>query len=325
MRMMARWRGTVRGSSDNAFGSQRRRIVVTMIADAEIHPPHPLVGRGVYVVDDHEVVRRGLRQLLESGGLSVAGESGAALEAVRRIPALRPELVIIDDVLPDGSGAGVCRAVAAAAPDIPCVLMTGDADEGVLIDAILAGAWGCLSKVDNGREQLRLIRRALAGHTAYSARFRDVIVAPYPLFQPQRPDERLLRLSKQEMNVAIGLGRGLSNRQIGQEMFLAEKTIKNMVSTILMKLGLARRTQVAVLITNALNPSDDPVDAGYRFSRFPELIPEVTAALLNCISDSGTAPPTNEARERDATRLADAIAATRTGVTVSRPLTSQGR
>ncbi len=296
-----------------------------MIADAEISPQHPLAGRGVYLVDDHEVVRRGLRQMLESEGLSVAGESGSALEAVRRIPALRPELVIIDDVLPDGSGAGVCRGVTATAPDIRCVLMTGDADEAVLIDAILAGAWGCLSKTDDGREQLRLIRRTLAGYTAYSARFGDAVLAAYPLSQLQRQDEELLRLSKQEMTVAIGVGRGLSNRQIAREMFLSEKTVKNMVSTILMKLGLARRTQVALLVTNALNPSEDPDDAGYRFSRFPELIPEVTAALLHCVSESGTVPPTNEARERDAARLADALAATRTGVRVTRPLPSQGR
>ncbi|WP_427170892.1 response regulator [Arthrobacter sp. 92] len=296
-----------------------------MIVDPEFDAQHPLAGRGVYLLDDHEVVRRGLRQLLESGGLSVAGESGSALDAVRRIPALRPELVIIGDVLPDGSGAGVCRAIAAAAPDIRCVLMTGDAGEAVLIDAILAGAWGCLSKVDDSSEQLRLIRRALAGHTAYSARFRDVVVAPISPFEPQRPDEKLLTLTKQEMVVAIGVGRGLSNRQIAREMFLAEKTVKNMVSTILMKLGMARRTQAAVLIAKALNPSEDPADLGYRFGRFPDLISEVTAALLNCISESGTVPPTNEARARDAVRLADALAATRTGLKVTRPLPGQGR
>ena len=134
----------------------------------------------MYLLDDHEVVRRGLRQLLESDGLSIAGESGSAREAVRRIPALRPALVILDDDLPDGSGADVCRAIAAADPSIRCVLMTGEADEAVLIDSILAGAWGCLSKQDDSSEQLRLIRRALAGHTAYSGRFQAARTWPRP-------------------------------------------------------------------------------------------------------------------------------------------------
>ncbi|BCW71518.1 response regulator transcription factor [Arthrobacter sp. NicSoilB8] len=290
-----------------------------MMADPRIYPSATLAGRGVYLLDDHEVVRRGLRQLLESDGLSIAGESGSAGEAVRRIPALRPELVIIGDDFPGVSGADVCRAIAAAAPGIRCVLMTGDGDEAVLIDSILAGAWGCLSKEDDSGEQLRLIRRALAGHTAHSGRFHPALVAPPLRPGPAGTDERLRRLSRQEMNAAIGLAKGMSNRQISQEMFLSEKTVKNMVSTILMKLGMARRTQAAVLITRALNHSQDPADGGYRFSRFPALILEVTAALLNCTSEARTVPLTDEARARDAVRLADALTATRTGLTVSHP------
>ena len=162
----------------------------------------------MYLLDDHEVVRRGLRHLLESDGLSIAGESWSAREALRRIPALRPDLVILDDDLPDGSGAEVCRALAAAGSTTRCVLMTGDADEAVLIDAILAGAWGCLSKQDDSSEQLRLIRRALAGHTAYSGRFQPALLAPFPRLGPKRPEERLLKLTRQEMNAATGLGNG---------------------------------------------------------------------------------------------------------------------
>lgn len=290
-----------------------------MMADSDAHEHYPLTGRGVYLLDDHEVIRRGLRQLLESNGLSIAGESGSAREAVRRIPALRPELVILDDDLPDGSGADVCRAIAATAPGIRCVLMTADSDEAVLIDSILAGAWGCLSKQDDSSEQIRLIRRALAGHTAYSARFHPALLVPFSLPGQPHPDERLLRLSRQEMTAAVGVGKGLSNREISQEMFLAEKTVKNMVSSILMKLGMTGRTQVAVLVTTTLNHSEDPDDGGYRFSRFPDLIPEVTAALLNCTSEARTMPPTVEARAGDVVRLADAITATRTGLTVTRP------
>lgn len=294
-----------------------------MMAGPEVRPHDSFAGRGVYLLDDHEVIRRGLRQLIESDGLSVAGESGSAREAVRRTPALRPELVILDDDLPDGSGADVCRAIAAADPGIRCVLMTDENNEAVLIDSILAGAWGCLSKQDDSGEQLRLIRRALAGHTAYSGRFQTALLAPYPVPGHTRTDKGLLRLSRQEMTAAVGVGRGLSNRQISQEMFLAEKTVKNMVSSILMKLGMRRRTEVAVLVTTAVNDSEHPNDGGYRSTRFPDLIPEVTTALLNATSWTQTMPPTVEARAGDADRLACALMATRTGLTVTR--SQQGR
>jgi two-component system response regulator DevR len=294
-----------------------------MMADPENHPHNSFAGRGVYLLDDHEVIRRGPRQLIESDGLSIAGESGSAREAVRRIPALRPELVILDEDLTDGSGADVCRAVTAADPGIRCVLLTAATDEAVLIDSILSGARGCLSKQDDSSEQLRLIRRALAGHTAYSARFHPALVAPLSLPGPQGPDERLLSLSRQEMKAAIGLGKGLSNRQISQEMFLAEKTVKNMVSTILMKLGMARRTQAAVLVTTTLNHSDDPADGGYRSSRFPDLVAEVTASLLNCTSEARTVAPTDAVRAADAVRLAEALTATRTARRKTRPVPSR--
>ena len=293
---------------------------MAMTADPKNYPQHSLAGRGVYLLDDHEIVRRGLRQLLGSVGLRVAGESGSACVAVRRTPALRPALVIVDDDLPDGSGAEVCRAITAADPIIRCVLMTDESDEAVLIDAILAGAWGCLSKQDDGSEQLRLIRRALAGHTAYSRRFQPALLAPSAPPAPPRLDKRLLSLTRQEMNAAIGLGKGLSNRQISKEMSLAEKTVKNLVSSVLTKLGMARRTQAAVLITKALTPSDDAADGDYRSSLYPDLIAEVTAALLNCTSESLTVPSTDELRARDAGRLANALAATRTGRRGLRPL-----
>lgn len=284
-----------------------------MMAAQGTGPRHASTGQSVYVLNDEEVVRRGLRQLLESRGLTIAGESGSACEAVRRIPALRPDLVILDDDLPDGSGAGVCRAVAAADPAIRCVLMTGEIDETALIDSILAGAWGCLSQQDDNAEQLRLIRRALDGHTAYSRRFQPALLAPFPSLGAYRRDQSLLSLSKQEMNAAVGLGRGLTNLQISQEMSLAEKTIKNLVSSVLMKLGMERRTQVAVLVSGALRLSEDPAQGGYRSSRFPDMIAEVTAALLNCTSEAGIVPPTDGMRAAGVGRLADALAATKTG------------
>ena len=292
-----------------------------MMVGGETFPERPLAGRGVYLLDDHEVVRLGLRRLLGSDGLNVAGESGSAREAARRIPALRPDLAILDVDLADGSGAEVCRVLAAAGSATRCVLMTGDADEAVLIDAILAGAWGCLSKQDDSSEQLRLIRRALDGYTAFSGGFRPALLRP---LRPvaTRPDERLLVLTRQEMNVAVRLGRGLTNRQISKDMVLAEKTVKNLVSSVLTKLGMARRTQVAVLMAQKLNHPEDPAGGDYRLSPFPDLVPEVTAALLDCTSEARTVPPTDAERAADALRLANALAAARTGPR-SRPLLSR--
>ena len=196
--------------------------------------------------------------------------------------------------------------------------MTGDCDEPVLTDSILAGAWGCLSKQDDSSELLRLIRRALTGHTAYSGRFRPALVAPLVRRGTQSPDERLWTLTRQEMNAAIGLAKGLTNRQISQEMFLAEKTVRSLTSTVLRKLGMARRTEAAVFITRALNSAEDH---SYRSSPFPDLIAEVTAALVDCISESGTVPPTDEVRARGARRLADAHTAIRIGRRGPRRLT----
>jgi two-component system response regulator DevR len=290
-----------------------------MMADPEIRPNAPSTGQTVYVLDDHEVVRKGLHHLIKSGGLSIAGESGSAREATRRVPALRPELVIIDDDLPDGSGTDVCRAIAVASPRTRCVLITGESDETVLIDSILAGAAGCLSKQDDNSEQLRLIRRALAGHTAFSARFHTALVTPLSPPGPQRPEELLLRLTPQEMNAAIGIGRGLSNREISQEMFLAEKTVKNLVSTILMKLGMAHRTQVAVLVSTTLSHPEDSDAAGYRSSRYPDLVAGVRAALLDCTSESRPLMPADEARATAAEQLAAALTAAHIGMAVTRP------
>ncbi|WP_324642832.1 response regulator [Pseudarthrobacter sp. LT1] len=162
----------------------------------------------MYVVTGEELVRRGLRRLLEVNGFSVAGESGSVRQAARRIPAVRPDLAIIDDDLPDGSGAGLCQSLVAADGTIRCVLMTGETDEAVLIGAILAGAWGCLSQQDDNEEQLRLIRRAIQGYTAYSRRFQTGILAPIQADGTNGPDGRLGMLSEQEMKVAGGLPGG---------------------------------------------------------------------------------------------------------------------
>ncbi|MDQ0118724.1 response regulator transcription factor [Pseudarthrobacter sp902506025] len=270
-----------------------------------------------------ELVGRGLRGLLLANGFKVAGESGSVRQAARRIPALRPDLAIIDDDLPDGSGVGLCRTIAAADANIRCVLMTGETDESVLIGAILAGAWGCLSQQDDNEEQLRLIRRAMHGYTAYSRRFQTGILAPIQADGTNGPDGRLGMLSKQEMKVAAGVARGLTNGQIGQEMFLAEKTVKNMVSSVLMKFDMARRTEVAVFVSGALKHTGDLAQE-YRSSRDTDLIAEVTAALVVCTSEAGSVPLSNRMLLLDAMRLADALAVTRTRPHLARHLQEPG-
>ena len=269
------------------------------------------LAQSVYVVCGEELVRRGLRGLLEANGFTVSGESASVRLAIQRIPALRPDLVIIDDDLPDGSGAGLCRTIAAADGAIRCVLMTGETDEAVLIASILAGAWGCLSQQDHNSEQLRLIRRAAHGYTAYSRRFQAGILAPIQASGMKVPDSRFRLLSRQEMKVAVGVGRGLSNRQIGQELFLAEKTVKNMVSSVLVKLNMARRTEVAVLVSGALESNGDAVHE-YRRSPDKDLITAVTVALVICTSEDGVAPLPRSVLLVDALRLAAALAAART-------------
>nr|WP_283810430.1 LuxR C-terminal-related transcriptional regulator [Arthrobacter sp. C9C5] len=157
---------------------------------------------------------------------------------------------------------------------------------------------------------MRLIRRVLAGQTAYSGRFRRGRVGQVSGGH-ECPDERLLSLSNREASVALGLARGLSNRQISREMFLAEKTVKNMVSSILDKLGMARRTEVAVLVTGALNRPEVSGGAGYRSCRSPDLVAEVTAGLANCTSEDLTGPRTDAGLAAAAARLANALDATR--------------
>lgn len=189
--------------------------------------------------------------------------------------------------------------------------MTNGDDESVLIESILAGAWGCLSKQDDSGDQLRLIRRVLAGQTAYSSRFVPGLRVRVPGRGADCTEETLRRLSNREASVALGLARGLSNRQISREMFLAEKTVKNMVSSILDKLGMERRTEVAVLVAGELNRPEVSAGAGYRSCGVPDLIAEVTASLTDCISDDPAGPRTSAGRAAATVRLSAALDAVR--------------
>jgi DNA-binding NarL/FixJ family response regulator len=206
----------------------------------------------VYLLDDHDVVREGLRFLLERHGIEVVGESDTASEAVARIPALRPDVAVLDARLRDGSGIEVCRAVRSVDPGIKALILTSYDDDEALFAAIMAGASGYVLKEIKSSDLVRAIRHVADGHSlidpALTVRVLERVRNP-PATAPE-----LAQLTEQELKLLGHIAEGLTNRQIGERMFLAEKTVKNYVSTILAKLGVERRTQAAVLASKLLGP-----------------------------------------------------------------------
>jgi DNA-binding NarL/FixJ family response regulator len=205
----------------------------------------------VFLLDDHEVVRRGLADLLQSSGdIEVVGESGLAQEAARRIPALRPDVAILDARLPDGNGIDVCRDVRAVDSSIRGLILTSYEDDEALFAAIMAGAAGYVLKQIRGTDLVDAVRRVAAGQSlldpAITTRVLERIRSGV-----EQPRE-LKSLTEQERRILEYVAEGLTNREIAGKMFLAEKTVKNYVSSVLAKLGLERRTQAAVLATRLL-------------------------------------------------------------------------
>lgn len=200
----------------------------------------------VFILDDHELVRQGLKDLLEGEGFVVVGESGLAAEATRRIPALRPDISILDGRLPDGTGIEVCRDVRSLDPRLNCLILTSYDDEQAIRGAVLAGAAGYILKQIRSDDLLAGIRKAATGASLFEPGVRERIVSG---LSRTPTDPRMEGLSAQEKKVLALVGQGLTNRQIGEELFLAEKTVKNYVSSILAKLGFERRTQAAVFVT----------------------------------------------------------------------------
>jgi two-component system response regulator DevR len=200
----------------------------------------------VFLLDDHEIVRRGLKGLLEQElDIEVVGESGLAAEAIRRIPAIRPHVAVLDARLPDGSGIEVCREVRAANPEVAVVILTSFDDDDALFAAIMAGAAGYVLKQIRGTDLVDVVRRVAVGQSLLDPAVTQRVLTR---IREGRPDEDpLTSLTEQERRLLELIGEGLTNRQIAAEMFLAEKTVKNYVSQLLAKLGLARRTQAAVL------------------------------------------------------------------------------
>jgi len=206
----------------------------------------------VFLLDDHEIVRRGLKELLESeGDIEVVGESGLAQEAARRIPALRPDVAVLDGRLPDGSGIDVCREIRSRNPEIAALILTSYDDDEALFSAIMAGAAGYVLKQVRGNDLVETVRRVAAGQSTL-----DPAVTQQVLDRLRRgpgEDPALAPLTSQERRTLELIGEGMTNRQISEEMFLAEKTVKNYVSSLLAKLGLERRTQAAVFAAKHLD------------------------------------------------------------------------
>ena len=202
---------------------------------------------GVFVLDDHEIVRRGVRGLLETEpDIRVIGEAGTASAALARIPALRPDVAVLDVRLPDGDGISVCRVVRSRLPGVACVILTAFGDDQVLLDSIMAGAAGYVLKEAHGSDLVGAVRAAAAGRSLLHPRMASQLMGRL-LDGPGKPDP-LAGLTPHERSVLVLIGEGLTNRQIGERLFLAEKTVKFYVSTIFRKLGLEQRTAAAAYV-----------------------------------------------------------------------------
>jgi DNA-binding NarL/FixJ family response regulator len=215
------------------------------------------VAISVFLLDDHEIVRRGIAQLLESeDDIEVIGEAGTAAQALARIPALRPDVAILDVRLPDGEGVTVCREVrSAVTPPPACLMLTSYSDDEALFGAIMAGASGYLLKQVTGIDLVGAVRIVSAGGSLLDPKATSLVLER--LRRGDEPkDPRYASLSPQERRILELIADGLTNRQIGAEMYLAEKTVKNYVSSMLHKLGMARRTEAAVYATE-LNARPD--------------------------------------------------------------------
>lgn len=211
----------------------------------------------VYLLDDHEVVRQGLRALLEgSGDIEVVGESGSAVDAAHRIPALHPDVAILDGRLPDGSGVEVCREVRSVDPTIQALILTSYDDDEALFAAIMAGAAGYVLKEIKGNDLITAVRQVAEGNSLIDPSLTARVLER--VRHPATTAPELSSLTEQELKLLALIAEGLTNRQIGERMFLAEKTVKNYVSSILSKLGLERRTQAAVMASKLLGRAGGP-------------------------------------------------------------------
>lgn len=214
----------------------------------------------VFLVDDHEVVRRGLVDLLGADPeLDVVGEAGSVAEAMARVPAARPDVAVLDVRLPDGNGIELCRDLLSRMPDLRCLILTSYTSDEAMLDAILAGASGYVVKDIKGMELARVVKDVGAGRSLLDNRAAAALMAK--LRGAAEKQDPLSGLTDQERTLLGLLSEGLTNKQIADRMFLAEKTVKNYVSRLLAKLGMERRTQAAVFATELKRsrpPGDGP-------------------------------------------------------------------
>ncbi|WP_068148191.1 response regulator transcription factor [Rhodococcoides corynebacterioides] len=205
----------------------------------------------VFLVDDHEIVRRGLIDVIETDPrLTVVGEADSCSHALARIPAVRPDVAVLDVRLPDGNGVELCRDLRSAMPGLACLMLTAFTEDEAMLAAILAGASGYVVKDIKGLELTKAINAVGSGRSLLDERAAAALMSK--LREPEEP-EPAEQLTEQERVLLGLLGEGLTNRQIAARMFLAEKTIKNYVSRLLAKLGMERRTQAAVYATELRN------------------------------------------------------------------------
>ncbi|MGW5452823.1 response regulator [Nocardia sp. NPDC003979] len=201
----------------------------------------------VFLVDDHEIVRKGVADLIDlEPDLEVIGEAGSCSQALARIPALRPDVAVLDVMLPDGNGIELCRELLSANPELRCLILTSFTDEQAMLNAILAGASGYVIKDIKSLELIQAIRDISAGKSLLDNRAAAALMAKLRT-EAEEKTGPLATLTDQERTLLALLGEGLTNRQIAARMFLAEKTVKNYVSRLLTKLGVERRTQAAVM------------------------------------------------------------------------------
>ncbi|MDQ1680043.1 MAG: hypothetical protein QOI42_902, partial [Frankiaceae bacterium] len=234
--------------SDLPRDSQGQRSLATVTDGGETDAMTDDAQVRVFLLDDHEIVRRGLKELLDGeGDIVVVGEASTAAEALARVPALRPDVAVLDVRLPDGDGITVCRELRSRLPDLSCLMLTSFADDEAMFGAVMAGAAGYVLKQVRGSDIVGAVRTVAAGGSLLDPRATTLVMER--LRSASEPkDDPLAVLSDQERRILDLIGEGLTNRQISERMFLAEKTVKNYVSSVFSKLGLQRRTQAAALV-----------------------------------------------------------------------------
>ncbi|MFB6749727.1 response regulator [Streptomyces sp. NPDC056353] len=207
----------------------------------------------VFLLDDHAVVRRGVHDLLDDEpDITVVGEGATVEQALVRVPALRPDVAVLDVRLPDGDGVTVCRELRSSMPDLACLMLTSFDDEEALLDSIMAGAAGYVLKQIEGSDLVSAVRTVARGQSLLDPAAAAKLMARLRGGQDREQESNPLPgLTERERDILALIGEGLTNRQIGQRLYLAEKTVKNHISRLLAKLGVERRVQAAVIATHA--------------------------------------------------------------------------